>query len=304
MLPFPPQGITGKVIAQLLLSLHMPAKLQCLCLAETIELNSLGPVGKQKATLSFLSRPDLPNLAYQKLKGKSPGLIFLPGYISNMSGTKALALEEFCKSLGHSYVRFDYSGCGSSDGNFSDSTIGKWRKDVLSIIDDLTEGPQILVGSSMGGWLMLHAAIARPEKVAALVGVATAADCIITNFNQLPTEAKKEVEKKGVWKMPTKYNEDGYHYFPYSFLKEAETHCLLHSPIPVSCPVRLLHGMKDDVIPWQVSLQVADRVVSTDVDVILRKNGDHRMKEKDDLKLLVYTIDDLIDKLSTSGSLA
>ncbi|XP_038615109.1 palmitoyl-protein thioesterase ABHD10, mitochondrial isoform X2 [Tachyglossus aculeatus] len=216
------------------------------------------PVGKQKTTLSFLSRPDLPNLAYQKLKGKNPGLIFLPGYISNMSGTKALALEEFCKSLGHSYVRFDYSGCGSSDGNFPDSTIGKWRKDVLSIIDDLTEGPQ----------------------------------------------AKKEVEKKGVWKMPTKYNEDGYHYFPYSFLKEAETHCLLHSPIPVNCPVRLLHGMKDDVIPWQVSLQVAHRVVSTDVDVILRKNGDHRMKEKDDLKLLVYTIDDLIDKLSTSGSLA
>lgn len=195
--------------------------------------------------------------------------------------------------------RFDYSGVGSSDGNLEECTVGKWRKDVLSIIDELAVGPQILVGSSLGGWLMLHAAIARPEKVMALIGVATAADGLVTQFNQLPVEVKKEVEMKGVWTMPSKYHEEGVYHIQYSFIKEAEHHCLLHSPIPVNCPIRLLHGMKDDIVPWHTSMQVADRVVSTDVDVILRKHSDHRMKEKADLQLLVYTIDDLIDKLST-----
>ncbi|XP_027724372.1 mycophenolic acid acyl-glucuronide esterase, mitochondrial isoform X2 [Vombatus ursinus] len=233
------------------------------------------PVCRWKTNLSFLSRPDLPNLAYKKLKGKTPGVIFIPGYLSNMNGTKAMAIEEFCKSLGHAYIRFDYSGCGSSEGKFEDCTVGKWRKDVLSIIDDIAEGPQILVGSSMGAWLMLHAAIARPQKVAALVGIATAADSMVTQFNQLSVE--------------------------YSFIKEASFHCLLHGPIPVTCPVRLLHGMKDEFIPWQTSMQIADHIISSDIDVILRKNGDHRMKEKEDIKLLVYTIDDLIDKLTTSN---
>ncbi|KAM9224704.1 palmitoyl-protein thioesterase ABHD10, mitochondrial [Dugong dugon] len=259
------------------------------------------PACRQKTSLSFLNRPDLPNLAYKKLKGKSPGVIFIPGYLSNMNGTKALAIEEFCKSLGHACIRFDYSGVGNSDGILEECTVGKWRKDVLSIIDDLADGPQILVGSSLGGWLMLHAAIARPEKVVALIGVGTSADGLVTQFNQLSVEAKKEVEMKGQWVMPSKYSEEGVYHIQYSFIKEAERHCLLHSPIPVTCPVRLLHGMKDDIVPWHTSMQVADLVVSTDVDVILRKDSDHRMKEKADIQLIVYTIDDLIDKLATSA---
>nr|XP_060149721.1 palmitoyl-protein thioesterase ABHD10, mitochondrial-like [Globicephala melas] len=256
------------------------------------------PACRQKTSISFLSRPDLPNLAHKRLKGKSLGIIFIPGYI-NMNGTKALAIEEFCKSLGHACISFDYSGVGNSDGNLEECTVGKWRKDVLSIIDDLAEGPQILAGSSLGGWLMLHAAIARPQKVVALIGIATAVDGLVTQFNQLPVEAKKEIEMKGVWSMPSKYSEGGVYRIPYSVIKEAEHHCLLHSPIPVNCPIRLLHGMKDDIVSWHTSMQVADRVVSTDVDVFLRKNSDHRMKEKADIQLLVYTVDDLIDKLST-----
>uniref|UniRef100_A0A8D2I916 Abhydrolase domain containing 10, depalmitoylase n=1 Tax=Urocitellus parryii TaxID=9999 RepID=A0A8D2I916_UROPR len=211
------------------------------------------PVCRQKTSVSFLNRQDLPKLAYKRLKGKSPGVIFIPGYRSDMNGTKAMAIEEFCKSLGHACIRFDYSGVGSSDGKSEECTVGKWRKDVLSIIDELAEGPQV----------------------------------------------KKEVEIKGVWSMPSKYHEEGFYHIPYSFIKEAEHHCLLHSPIPVNCPIRLLHGMKDDIVPWHTSMQVADQVVSKDVDVILRKHSDHRMKEKADIQLLVYTIDDLIDKLST-----
>ncbi|XP_060054361.1 palmitoyl-protein thioesterase ABHD10, mitochondrial isoform X2 [Erinaceus europaeus] len=148
---------------------------------------------------------------------------------------------------------------------------------------------------------MLHAAIARPGKVVALIGIATAVDGLVTQFNQLPVEVKKEIELKGVWTMPTKYNEEGFYHIQYSFIKEAEHHCLLHSPIPVNCPVRLLHGMKDDIIPWHTSIQIADRLISTDVDVILRKHSEHRMKEKADIHLLVCTIDDLIDKLSVVG---
>ncbi|MGH0179988.1 UNVERIFIED_CONTAM: hypothetical protein FKN15_003341 [Acipenser sinensis] len=235
---------------------------------------------RQKSSVQFLSRPDLPKLAYQNIKGKSPGVIFLPGFASNMNGQKAVALEEFCKSLGHSYVRFDYTGCGASEGEAETCTIGKWKKDVLTVIDELTEGPQILVGSSMGGWLMLLVAIARPDRTAAL--------------------AKKEIEEKGVWKMASKYNEEGFYSISYDFIKEAENHCVLHSPIPVTCPVRLIHGMKDDDVPWHVSIQVADRILSPDLDVTLRKHGQHRMSDKDDLKLLVYTVDDLIDKLTTN----
>ncbi|XP_062309812.1 abhydrolase domain containing 10, depalmitoylase a [Osmerus eperlanus] len=254
---------------------------------------------RHKATVQYATRPDLPKLAYRKVKGKSPGVVFLPGFASNMGGQKAEALEEFCKSLGHSYLRFDYTGCGSSEGALADCSVGTWKKDVLYVLDELVEGPQILVGSSMGGWLMILAAIARPERTAALVGISTAADHFVTVFNTLPIEARKAIEEEGQWVVPTKHNEEGSVTFTVDFLKEAEQHCVLQSPIPCTCPVRLIHGMKDQDIPWHISMQVAERVLSTDVDVILRKHGKHRMTEKDDIKLIVYTIDDLIDKLTT-----
>ncbi|KAG8588782.1 hypothetical protein GDO81_006100 [Engystomops pustulosus] len=213
------------------------------------------PVCRLKSSIQYLARKDLPKLAYQKLKGKSPGVIFLPGFASDMNAQKAVALEDFCKSLGHSFIRFDYTGCGNSEGNMKECTIGKWKKDVLSILDDVSEGPQ----------------------------------------------EKKSAEEKDEWKLASKYSEEGFYTIPYSFIKEAENHCLLNSPIPITSPIRLIHGMKDEEVPWHVSMQIADRVLSTDVDVILRKHGLHRMSEKDDIKLLVYTIDDLIDKLTTLG---
>ncbi|KAL7838058.1 hypothetical protein AOLI_G00264620 [Acnodon oligacanthus] len=256
---------------------------------------------RHKTTIQYATRPDLPRLAYRKLKGKSPGVMFLPGFASHMGGQKAEALEEFCKSLGHSYLRFDYTGCGASEGQMTDYNIGTWKKDVLYVLDELVEGPQILVGSSMGGWLMLLAALARPEKIAALVGISTAADHFVTAFNTLPIEMRKEIEERGSWSFPTRYNEEGLYTLSLDFLKEAENHCILQSPIPVACPVRLIHGLKDADVPWHVSMQVAERVLSNDVDVILRKHGHHRMSDKDDIKLMVYTIDDLIDKLTTLG---
>ncbi|XP_044298404.1 palmitoyl-protein thioesterase ABHD10, mitochondrial [Varanus komodoensis] len=254
---------------------------------------------RQKSSHSFLNRTDNPNLAYHRLKGKNPGVVFLPGLFSNMNGDKALALEDYCKSVGHAFVRFDYRGCGSSEGNIKESTLGKWRKDVLSILDELTQGPQILVGSSLGGWLMLHAAIARPEKVAALVGIAVAADYLVATYQQLPVETKKEIEEKGEWRLPTRHNKEGFYSLPYELIHEAENHCVLSSPLPIKCPVRLIHGIKDEDIPWQISMKVAENVVSGDVDIILRKGGQHRLNEKDDIRLMIYTVEDLIEQLST-----
>ncbi|XP_041055856.1 palmitoyl-protein thioesterase ABHD10, mitochondrial-like [Carcharodon carcharias] len=260
---------------------------------------SLHSVGCRKKSTKYLTRPDQPKLAYQKIKGKSPGVLFLPGFASTMKTQKAMALEDFCKSLGHSFVRFDYTGCGASEGWFGESTVGQWKKDVLAVLDELTEGPQVVVGSSIGGWLMLLAALARPDKIAALVGIATGADYLVSAFKQLPLETQKEIETKGEWYMPNSHKGAGFHKIPYSFIKDAENHCVLHSAIPITCPVRLIHGLKDDHIPWQVSLNVAEVVLAKDVDIILRKDSQHRMNEKDDIKLIVNTIDDLIDKLTT-----
>ncbi|KAM9333185.1 LOW QUALITY PROTEIN: abhydrolase domain containing 10, depalmitoylase b [Pholidichthys leucotaenia] len=254
---------------------------------------------RHKSTVQYASRPDLPKLAYRRVKGKSPGVVFLHGYGSNMSGQKAEALEEFCRSLGHSYLRFTNTGHGASEGVLAEGTIGTLEIDVLFVLDELAEGPQILVGSSLGGRLMLLTAIARPEKTAALVGVATAADHLVTSFNSLPLEKQKEFEAKGEWTVPTKHTEEGIYRFSMDFLREAENHCVLQSPIPITCPIRLIHGLKDEDVPWHISMQVAERVLSNDVDVILRRHGQHRMSEKDDIKLMVYTIDDLIDKLTT-----
>ncbi|XP_035269101.1 mycophenolic acid acyl-glucuronide esterase, mitochondrial-like isoform X1 [Anguilla anguilla] len=254
---------------------------------------------RQKSTVQYVTRPDLPKLAYRKVKGKSPGVVFLPGFASSMAGLKAEALEEFCKSLGHAFLRFDYTGCGASEGVWTDCSLGSWKRDVLYVLDELVEGPQILVGSSMGGWLMLLAAIARPEKTDALVGIATAADHFVTAFKSLPIEVRKEIEEKGEWVLASKHSEEGAYKLSLDFLQEAESHCVLQGPIPVTCPVRLIHGLKDPDVPWHISMQVAERVLSNDVDIILRKHGQHRMSDKDDVKLMVYTIDDLIDKLTT-----
>ncbi|XP_064188814.1 palmitoyl-protein thioesterase ABHD10, mitochondrial-like isoform X3 [Anguilla rostrata] len=208
---------------------------------------------RQKSTVQYVTRPDLPKLAYRKVKGKSPGVVFLPGFASSMAGLKAEALEEFCKSLGHAFLRFDYTGCGASEGVWTDCSLGSWKRDVLYVLDELVEGPQV----------------------------------------------RKEIEEKGEWVLASKHSEEGAYKLSLDFLQEAESHCVLQGPIPVTCPVRLIHGLKDPDVPWHISMQVAERVLSNDVDIILRKHGQHRMSDKDDVKLMVYTIDDLIDKLTT-----
>ncbi|XP_067889006.1 abhydrolase domain containing 10, depalmitoylase a isoform X1 [Heterodontus francisci] len=261
----------------------------------------------RKKSTKYLTRSNQPKLAYRKIKGRSPGIIFLPGFASTMQAHKAVAVEDFCKSIGHSFVRGRNLIGGIQIWSSGKDGHGFWTQRPFKDFGEeeswklafMCKNGEILVGSSMGGWLMLLAALARPNKIAALVGIATGADYLVTAFKQLPLETKKEIEAKGEWYLPNKHKNAEFHKIPYTFIKDAENHCVLHSTIPITCPVRLIHGWKDNLIPWQISLNVAENVLSSDVDLILRKQGQHRMNEKDDVKLILNTIDDLIDKLTT-----
>ncbi|XP_078055125.1 palmitoyl-protein thioesterase ABHD10, mitochondrial-like isoform X2 [Mustelus asterias] len=255
-------------------------------------------LSREMSSIQFLTRLSLPRLAYHRVSAQNPGIVFLSGFMSNMNGEKAVALENFCRSAGYSFVRFDYTGCGSSEGNFKDCMLRDWKNDVLTVLDNLTTGPQILVGSSMGGWLMLLACLARPDRVAGMVGIATAADHFITAFNQLPPEVRMEAAETGEYTRPSKSIEGGFYTIQYNFVKEAEEHSLLQSSIDIACPVRLLHSMNDEVVPWQTSLKVAEQLKSDDVDVILRKGGEHRMSHSDDIKLLITVVNDLLHRVT------
>ncbi|MBX6366611.1 MAG: alpha/beta hydrolase [Rhodospirillales bacterium] len=242
----------------------------------------------------FLARDDGERIAYRRLPGKEPGIVFLGGFMSDMTGTKATALEAFCKARGQAFLRFDYFGHGASTGAFRDGTIGRWRDDALAVIDRLTEGKLILVGSSMGGWIMLLAALARPERVAALVGIAPAPD--FTEDLLWPSfspEEQRRLLAEGAITIASQYDPRGY-IVSRRLIEEGRNHLLLSRTIDIACPVRLLHGMKDEDVPWKTSLRLAERLVSEDVRVTLVKNGDHRLSTGADLALLQRTLEELL----------
>ena len=245
------------------------------------------------ATPQILARENGASIAYHKLAGKSPGVVFMTGFMSDMEGGKALALEQLCRDRGHAFLRFDYQGHGASSGAFADGTIGLWAEDALVAFDALTEGPQVLVGSSMGGWMMLLTARARPDRIAGLVGIAAAPDFTEDLLPQSLTEEHLEtIEKEGVVVIPSDYED------PYTItkglLEEGGNHVLLTSEIPLDCPVRLLQGMEDTSVPWERALKIQERLRSEDVEVILIKGGDHRLSEDHDLERLKRTVVSLL----------
>jgi pimeloyl-ACP methyl ester carboxylesterase len=234
------------------------------------------------AAPSFLTRPDGLRLAYRHRIGAGQTIVFLPGYMSDMEGSKALALEAWAARAGRGFLRLDYSGCGASEGRFEDGTLGIWRDDVLLLIDRLTEGPLILVGSSMGGWLMLLAALARPDRIAGLVGVAAAPDSTEWGF----TDSDKAILRtEGRLLEPSAYSDNPY-VTTLAFWESGQAHRLLDAPIALDCPVRLLHGTADPDVPWRISTRIAESVSSVDVRVMLIKDGDHRLSREADIALL------------------
>ncbi len=245
-----------------------------------------------------LSRPREESLAYHSTAGRAPGIIFLGGFLSDMTGTKARALEAYARGRGQAFLRFDYQGHGESSGRFEDGTIGRWAEDAIAAIDELSEGPQILVGSSMGGWIMLLAALARPERVAALLGIAAAPDFTEDlMWQRFPEEIKAEIETQGVHYEASDYAETPYP-LTKRLIEEGRRHLLLRGPIPLTCPVRLLHGMQDPDVPWETALRLADKLESRDVEVVLVKDGDHRLSEPADLRRLEATLDRLLAGLA------
>jgi pimeloyl-ACP methyl ester carboxylesterase len=225
------------------------------------------------------------------LPGAAPGIAFLGGFRSDMTGAKALFLEDYCRARGRAYVRFDYFGHGASSGAFAAGTIGRWRDDSVAVIDSLTTGPQILVGSSMGGWLMLLAALARKERVAALVGIAGAPDFTEELlWPRLSSAQRDELMTTGAIAGESEYDPAGYIYTR-TLIEDGRRHLLLHQPVALDMPVRLLHGMADESVPWQLSQRLAERLVSRDVVVSLVKDGDHRLSRDADLARLAQTLD-------------
>jgi pimeloyl-ACP methyl ester carboxylesterase len=253
------------------------------------------PVPRLQPMPESLARPDGATIAYHRLPGMLPGIVFLGGFRSDMTGTKALFLEDYCRRRGRAYVRFDYFGHGASSGDFALGTIERWRDDAIAVIDSLTEGPQILVGSSMSGWIMLLVALARPDRIAALVGIAGAPDFTEELlWPRLTAAQRREIDEQGRVVLPSDYDPSGYLYTR-ALIEDGRRHLLLGRPIPIDVPVRLLHGMRDESVPWRLSLRLAEHLTSRDVAVTLVKMGDHRLSTPADLALLARTLDALTE---------
>lgn len=236
----------------------------------------------------------LDGLAYRFRPGAGPTVVFLPGYMSDISGTKAEVLDGWAAARGRAYLRLDYSGCGASGGNFDDGSIGRWAADVRAVADAVAPGPLVLVGSSMGGWVALRVALAEP-RVAALVGIAAAPDFI--DWGLALTDADRaDLATRGFIARPSGYADTPYRYTR-TLIDDAATQRVMDGPVPLDCPVRLLHGQHDDAVPWQLSLDLAERLRSSDVQVTLVKDGDHRLSRPQDLALLTATLDRLIEDL-------
>jgi pimeloyl-ACP methyl ester carboxylesterase len=240
-----------------------------------------------------LDRGDGVELAWAHLPGRTPTVVFLPGFCSDMAGLKATELATYCAASGQAMLRLDYSGHGASGGAFTDGTIGRWTTDALSVIDRCSEGPLLLVGSSMGGWIALLVALARPGRVAAMVGIAVAPDFTETlMWGSMTFEERATLTQDGVLTVPSRYSD------PYQvtreLIEEGRRHLLLGRPIALNCPVRLLHGLMDEDVPWEMSMRVTDALEGGDVQTTLIKDGDHRLSRPQDLALLRRTVGALL----------
>ena len=229
------------------------------------------------------------DIAYRHHPGRGPAIVFLPGYMSDMEGGKATSLFDWASDNGHACLLLDYSGCGRSGGEFANGTLSRWRDEVLALIGAKLEGPVVLVGSSMGGWLMLLVALELGDRLAGMVGIAAAPD-----FSDWGYDA---AQKAKLAAGETIYEDNPYGPEPTpthaNFWQDAERHKLLAGKIAIDCPVRLLHGQRDADVPWQTSLKLAEALRSDDVQLTLVKDGDHRLSRERDIALLRGIIADL-----------
>jgi pimeloyl-ACP methyl ester carboxylesterase len=241
-----------------------------------------------------LLRTDGEALAYRGISGASPTVVWLGGFNSDMEGTKALALEAWARSRGQGFVRFDYYGHGQSSGLFPEGTIGRWRGDALAVVDELTAGPLVLVGSSMGGWIACLVALVRADRIAGLVLIAPALDFTEALLRpSLDAAALKALATAGRWRRPSLYEADGYD-ISAALLDEGRRWLLLAGPIDIPVPVRIIQGGADPDVPWRHVLVLVDALSSLDVVFTLIKDGDHRLSRRQDLDRIILALESLI----------
>ncbi len=224
-------------------------------------------------------------LAYQQQPGQGVGVVFLSGFRSDMTGVKAQAMATECARQQRPFVRFDYRGHGASEGDFLQAALSDWLDDALAVFDHLTQGPQIIVGSSMGGWLMLLLARRRPERIAGLLGLAAAPDFTEDlMWAQFGPASRQTLQRDGLVYLPSRHGD------PYPItrrlLEDGRRHLLLRDAIPITCPVRLIHGVNDGEVPYATSLRLLERLHATDVQLTLVKDGEHRLSRPADQLLM------------------
>ena len=235
-------------------------------------------------------------LAYRRISGGGTGIVFLCGHGSDMEGTKALEAEAWARDTGRPFLRFDYRGHGLSSGDFLDGNISSWTSDCLAAFDALTDGPQILVGSSLGGWLMLNVALARPDRVTGLVGIAAAPDFTEDLlWAEFTDEQRRRIEADGVIALPNPYADEPVKY-PWHLITDGRNNLRLRGGLDITCPVHLLHGMKDAEVPWQTATATAAALASEAVEVTLVKEAGHRFSEPEQIALLRGALDRMVSQ--------
>lgn len=241
-------------------------------------------------TVGFLERADGERLAWRRVAGAGPTVVWLGGFRSDMTGAKAQAVADWAAREGRAFLRFDYLGHGESSGDFqAKGTITRWREDALAVLDELAPGKVVLVGSSMGGWIASLVAMVRAERVKAMVLIAPAPDFTEKLIApQMPPEALTALAANGVWFRPSDYGD------PYpitaALLEDGARWSILSGPVPIECPVRVLQGGADPDVPWRHALELAEAINSEDVVFSLIKNGDHRLSRDEDIVRLVAAL--------------
>lgn len=249
----------------------------------------------------MLDAQDGTRIAFRHTQGATPGILFCGGFRSDMTGTKAVALERRAASARGAFTRFDYRGHGDSEGAFADGTIGHWRNDALLVLDRATTGPQVVVGSSMGAWIALLLALARPERVAGLVLVAPAGDFTERLiWDRMPPETRETLLHDGVWLRQSEHSDDPDE-ITLRLIDEGRGHLLLDGPIPFGGPVRILHGSADETVPWRHAVRHMEALTSTDVILTLVKGGDHRLSDPANLDRIHAATEEVVRIVAQSS---
>jgi pimeloyl-ACP methyl ester carboxylesterase len=237
---------------------------------------------------------DAREIAIEARSGASPGVFWLSGFKSDMQGTKAAALDQWAAEKGRACIRFDYSGHGASGGNFIDGTISRWLEESVAVFTQCCQGPQIVVGSSMGGWLaLLLAREFQKRKTAPLAGMVLIAPA--TDFTEelmwkkFTPEIKRTLEETGVWARPSEYSDDPY-LITRALIEDGRKHLLMEGLIETGCPVHVLQGAKDDAVPWQHTMELVSRFARDDVVFTMVKDGDHRLSRPEDIERLIAVV--------------